>query len=214
MPLTATKVRVLIVDDHPLVLAGVGEILGGDDSIEIVGVAANAVEALESARAGCPDVIFLNVRLAKNSGFELITQVRQTLPLAECVALSVSDDAGCFRDAMDRGVHGYLLDDASRDEICLAVKRVAAGKSHIDPAVSGYLVQPRRRGTDSVESVPTSREIDVLRLAAQGMTNDAIARRLALKAETIKTHMSRAFERIGAHDRANAVAICMRRGLF
>lgn len=214
MATAATKVRVLIVDDHPLVLAGVGEILGEDVSIEIIGVAADATEALELARTGCPDVVFLDVRLGKNSGFELITQMRQTFPLAECVALSVSDDAECFRDAMDRGVHGYLLDDASRDEIRLAVQRVAAGKSHIDPAVSGYLVRPTSRGSNSGESMPTLREIDILRLAAQGMTNDAIARRLNLRIDTVKTHMSRAFERIGAHDRANAVAICMRRGLF
>lgn len=210
----AGKIRVLIVDDHPLVLAGVQAILGEDDSMEVVGTATNAAEALELASADCPDVVVLDARLAENSGFELMTEMRQKFPLAEFVVLSASDDAESFRHALDRGAHGYLLDDVSADDMCLAVRRVAAGKSHIDPTVSGYLVQSTRHGSDAAESAPSLREIDVLRLAADGLTNDAIARRLNLKTETVKTHMSRAFERIGARDRANAVAICMRRGWF
>lgn len=210
----AAKVRVLIVGDHPLVMAGVQVMLGDDDSIEVIGTAANAEKALELIRVGSPDVVMVDVRLAENSGYELMTETRRTFPLTEFVALAASDDAESFRHALDRGAHGYLLDGSSREDMCLAVRRVAAGKSHIDPAVSGHLVQSTSRGSNSAESVPTSRELDVLRLAADGLTNDAIARRLNLKTETVKTHMSRAFERIGARDRANAVAICMRRGWF
>jgi DNA-binding NarL/FixJ family response regulator len=214
MAVTAARVRVLIVDDRPLVVAGLREVLGEDASIEVVGAAVTATEAIHVARLEHPDVIFLDVRLAHDTGLGLITEMRTACPLAECLVLAVSDDAESFRDALDRGAHGYLLDDASGDEIRAAVQRVAAGKSHIDPAVSGYLVQTRRRRHDSAEPTLTSREVDVLRLAAQGLTNDAIAESLNVKTETVKTHLSRAFERLGARDRANAVAICMRRGLF
>jgi DNA-binding NarL/FixJ family response regulator len=214
MAVTAARVRVLIVDDRPLVVAGIREVLGEDASIEVIGAAVTASEAIRTVRLERPDVIFLDVRLAQDSGFSLITEMRKAWPLAECLVLAVSNDAESFRDALDRGVHGYLLDGASGDDIRSAVQRVAAGKSHIDPAVSGYLVQTRRHRHDSAEPTLTSREVDVLRLAAQGLTNDAIAESLKIKTETVKTHLSRAFERLGARDRANAVAICMRRGLF
>ena len=211
---TATKVRVLIVDDRPLVLAGIREIIGDDESLEVVGAAETAPEALQMARSECPDVIFIDMRLAENAASDLITEMRRACPLSEFLALAVSDDAESFRDALDRGAHGYLLDDASRDDICSAVQRVAAGKSHIDPAVSGYLMHAPRGRHAHEEPELTTREIGVLRLAAQGLTNDAIAKSLNISTETVKTHLSRAFERIGAHDRANAVAICMKRGLF
>lgn len=212
--MTKARIRVLIVDDHPLVLEGMREVLGDDRSLEVVGAATTAQEALEIARNEGPDVVFFDTRLAENSGFDLISEMRQTLPLAEYLALAVSDDAETFLNALDRGAHGYLLDDASRDDICVAVQRVAAGKSHIDPAVSGYLLRESKDYANDDEPTPTSREIEVLRLASRGLTNDAIARRLNLKTETVKTHLSRVFERLGAHDRTNAVAICMRRGLF
>ncbi len=214
MSVTATRVRVLIVDDRPLVSAGIQEVLGEDGSIDVIGVAATASEAMRIACAECPGVIFVDARLPEHSGFDLITQMRRTCPLTECLVLAVSDDVDNFRDALNRGAHGYLLEDASAVEICSAVQRVAAGKSHIDPAVSGYLVHIPHGNSLSGEHKLTDREIDVLRLAAQGLTNSAIARRLNLKTETIKTHLSRAFARLGARDRANAVAIGMRRGLI
>jgi DNA-binding NarL/FixJ family response regulator len=210
----ATTVRVLIVSDHPLLLAGLQAVLDDDNLVAVVGMASTAAEALEVAHAEDPDVIFFDVRLAANSGFDLITEMRHTHLLTEFVALAGSDDAETFRDAMHRGVHGYLLDNASRENICLAVKRVGAGKSHIDPAVSGHLMQPYRGDPIHDGEALTPREVAVLKLAAQGLTNNAIAAQLGLKTETIKTHLSRAFERLGARDRANAVAICMRHGVF
>ncbi|PKQ16690.1 MAG: DNA-binding response regulator [Actinobacteria bacterium HGW-Actinobacteria-7] len=214
MTTTAAKVRVLIVDDRPLVLAGIHEMLSEDSSIEVIGAATDAVQALQMTAAESPDVVFLDVRLPHRTGFDLISGGRKVSPLSEFLALAVSDDPESFRDALSRGAHGYLLDGASRDDICAAVQRVASGKSHIDPAVSGHLVQPTRARSKSDTPTLTARELDVLRLAAQGLTNGAIAQRLGVKSETVKTHLSRAFERLGARDRANAVAICMRRGLL
>ena len=214
MSATKARVRVLLVDDHPLVLEGMREVLGDDHSLQVVGAAATAREALEIARNQDPDVVFFDTRLAENSGFDLISEMRRSFPRAEYLALAVSDDAETFLNALDRGAHGYLLDDASRDDICSAVLRVAAGKSHIDPAVSGYLLRESRDHAGADNPTPSPREIEVLRLASRGLTNDAIARRLNLKTETVKTHLSRVFERLGAHDRTNAVAICMRRGLL
>jgi len=156
----------------------------------------------------------VDARFKGESSGGLVSALRHASPLTECVVMSVSDDAKTFREALSHGAHGYVLDDASREDIRLAVRRVAAGRSHIDPAVSGYLMHSAHATKDVEENAVTEREIEVLRLAAQGMTNTAIADQLSITPETVKTHLSRAFERLGARDRANAVAICMRRGLF
>lgn len=193
---------------------GIRAVLEADQEFEIAGIASSASAALAIARADTPDVALVDARFKGESGADLVAELRQASPLTECLVMSVDDDAQTFRDALSHGAHGYVLDDASRDDIRLAVRRVAAGRSHIDPAVSGYLVQAAHATRHTEDMSVTSREIDVLRLAAQGMTNTAIAGHLSITPETVKTHLSRAFERLGARDRANAVAICMRRGLF
>lgn len=207
-------IRALIVGDHPLMIDGIRAVLEADHEFEVVGTASSPGAALAMARADTPDVALVDARFKGESGGDLVAELRHASPLMECLVMSVSDDADTFREALSHGAHGYVLDDASREDIRLAVRRVASGRSHIDPGVSGYLVQATHAGEHPTDTAVTAREIDVLRLAAQGMTNTAIADHLDITAETVKTHLSRAFERLGARDRANAVAICMRRGLF
>ena len=204
----------LIVGDHPLMLDGLRAVLQADREFDVIGVASSPGTALAMARVDAPDVALIDARFKGETGADLVGELRHASPLTECVVMSVSDDVDTFREALAHGAHGYVLDGASREDIRLAVRRVAAGRSHIDPAMSGYLVQASHAGPQMNEAAVTAREIDVLRLAAQGMTNTAIADHLEITPETVKTHLSRAFERLGARDRANAVAICMRRGLF
>jgi DNA-binding NarL/FixJ family response regulator len=207
-------IRALILSDRPLVLEGARAILEADDDFEIVGAASSRSDAVDLARSNSPDVALVDARFTAASDGELVGELRQASPLTEFVVLSVSDDAETFRRWLSHGAHGYVLDDATGEDLRLAVRRVAAGRSHIDPAVGGYLLRRPRSAERQPEESLTPREIDVLRHAAQGMTNAAIGNRLQIAPETVKTHLSRAFERLGAHDRANAVAICMRRGLF
>jgi DNA-binding NarL/FixJ family response regulator len=206
-------IRILIASDRPLVVDGLSSVLASEGEFQVIGAASSA-EALAVVRSQTPDVAVVDARIEGGVGDDLVGKLRQASPLTECVVLSASDDAGTFREALSHGAHGFLLEGASRDDIRLAARRVAAGRSHIDPGVSGHLMQASRNATQSKELVLTPRELDALRLAAQGMTNTAIADHLKIKPETVKTHLSRAFGRLGARDRAHAVAICMRRGLF
>jgi len=207
-------IRTLVVSDRPLVGDGLRSVLEAEEEFRVVGVAASMGEAIRSAQAETPDLAIVDSRIEGDAGDELVGKLRQTSPLTECIVLSASDDPRTFREALAHGAHGYLLEGSTREDIRTAARRVAGGRSHIDPAVSEYLVQSARSGTEGADLGLTARELDVLRLAAQGMTNTAIADRLGIRPETVKTHLSRAFERLGAKDRAHAVAICMRRGLF
>lgn len=200
--------------DHPLVLDGAQSVLEADGDIEVIATATSQDDAMKLVRADAPDVAFIDLAMADDSGLELISDIRHNSVLTGCVVLAASDGADMFREALSRGAQGYVLEGASRGDIRQAVRRVAAGHSYIDPSVSGYLVQATHTGPQHGEPSITAREIDVLRLAAKGLTNVAIAGHLGVKPETVKTYLSRAFERLGATNRASAVAICMRRGLF
>ena len=205
----------MIVGDHPLMTDGLRAILEVDNEFEVIGTASSSDAALDMVSSDQPDVALIDARLEEaETGHDLIAELRHASPLTECIVMSVSDDADTLREALSHGAHGYLLDRASRGDIRMATRRVAAGGDYIDPEVSGYLVRATHTGSKPSEQALTAREIDVLRLAAQGMTNSSIASHLGIRPETVKTHLSRAFERLGARDRANAVAICMRRGIF
>ncbi|MFA5843333.1 MAG: response regulator transcription factor [Coriobacteriia bacterium] len=209
-------VHVMVVDDHPLVLEGIRALLDGDPDMEVVATAGNITEALREVERTSPDVVLLDVQLASESGLDLIGRVLEIVPTARVMMLTVADDAYTVQESLRRGAKGYVLKGDSADEIRAAVHRVATGFAHIDPGVSGHLLTKamHRSGNEEPEVRITRRELDVLRLAAKGLTNESIARDLGVTVETVKTHLSRAFARLGAKDRAHAVAIGMRKGLL
>jgi DNA-binding NarL/FixJ family response regulator len=213
------SIRVLVVDDHPLVLDGIAAVLAGDPELSLVGVAETGEEALALAAAEAPDVVLLDVGLGSESGLDLIEPIRRAAPLARIVMLTVADDAYSVQEALRRGARGYVLKGSSREDVRMAVHRVSDGFAHVDAAVSDYLVreaEASRRSAASDDAAPTltRRQLEIIRMVAAGLTNDAIASLIGVTSETVKTHLSRAFARLGARDRASAVAICMRRGLL
>jgi DNA-binding NarL/FixJ family response regulator len=209
----------MIVDDHPLVLDGIAAVLAGDPELTLVGVAETGEAALALASSEAPDVVLLDVGLGAESGLDLIEPLIRAAPLARIVMLTVADDAYSVQESLRRGARGYVLKGASREDVRLAVHRVSDGFAHVDAAVSDYLVrgaEASRRPTSLDDAAPTltRRQLEIIRMAAAGLTDDAIASLLGVTPETVKTHLSRAFARLGARDRASAVAICMRRGLL
>jgi DNA-binding NarL/FixJ family response regulator len=212
------SIRVLVVDDHPLVLDGIAAVLAGDPELTLVGTAETGERALAIASTEAPDVVLLDVGLGAESGLDLIEPLSKAAPLAHVVMLTVADDAYSVQEALRRGARGYLLKGSSREDVRTAVHRVAHGFAHVDAAVSDYLVREaeasrRAAAPDDIVPTLTRRQLEIIRMVAAGLTNDAIASLLGVTSETVKTHLSRAFARLGARDRASAVAICMRRGL-
>jgi DNA-binding NarL/FixJ family response regulator len=210
------SVRVMVVDDHPLIIEGVRAILEDDDAFTVVAVASGRGEAAKVAAKRAPDVVLVDLQLGEESGLDLIDDLKRVSPHSRVVVLSVRDDAHSVREAVRRGACGYVLKGASRSLLRSAVSRVASGFSLFDPDVTDHLLD--RALPRPFERPPTAelteREREVLRLVAAGMTNEAIAEALELKVETVKTHLSKAYARLDASDRANAVAIAIRAGLL
>lgn len=209
--------RVLVIDDHPLVLDGIASVLASDPGIELVGTASGFDDAVALAGTRVPDVVLLDVGLGDRSGLDLIGPITAAAPTTKVIMLTVADDAYSVQEALRRGARGYVLKGSSREDIRQAVHRVADGFAYVDPQVSGYLVRGAERaqrgnGTSGDGLRLTDRQLEIMRMVATGLTNDAIATLLGVTPETIKTHLSRAFHRLGARDRASAVAICMRHG--
>ena len=204
-------VRVLVVDDHPVVRSGLRALLEGQDDLEVAGEAADGAQALAAVAADPPDVVLLDLRMPVVDGVTVIERLRDSSPQVRVLVLTTYDaDADIVR-AVDAGATGYLLKDAPREELFRAVRAAARGEPVLAPAVAARLM---RRTAASSLPTPTDRELDVLGLVAQGLTNRAIARRLRVSEATVKTHLVHVFAKLGVDDRTAAVTTALERGLL
>lgn len=212
-------IRVLLVDDEPLVRTGIGLILRGEPDIETVGAAGDGAEALERVEELQPDVVLMDVRMPGMDGVEATRRIVEATPDgADCAVLVLTtyraDDA--VRSALRAGASGFLLKDAAPDELIAAVRAVASGEAWLDPAVAKGLLNefkgrpetPLADGSDLFRLTPRERE--VLVLVAHGLTNEQIAGHLVMAEATVKTHIGRVLMKLGLHDRAQAVAAAYR----
>jgi DNA-binding NarL/FixJ family response regulator len=207
---TRRRPRCLLADDHPALLAAVGALLtrGG---FELVGPAANGVEALAVARAERPDLAVLDYRMPGLTGAELIARLRAEVPSTRAVVYTADADEVVVRDAFAAGAGGIVLKEAPLADLVRALETVLAGRSYVDPALARTAVE-----VTADESVPslTARELDVLRLLAEGLSHDQIGGRLAISSETVRTHVRKATRRLGASTRTHAVATALRLGVI
>jgi two-component system response regulator DegU len=210
---TKTVMRVLIVDDHPVTRDGLRSALSTSDEVVIVGEATTGEEAVESVRRLSPDVIFMDVRMPGMSGIEATKAIRLDDPKAKIILFTVEESRASVAEAIRAGVSGYLLKDVSADELIHAAKLALEGKAVIHPTLTMKFleevvyVQPR-------PGIPLSpRESQILQKVAWGSTTKEVAHDLGISAHTVKTHLERIFEKLGANDRAQAVAIALRGGL-
>jgi len=205
------KVRVLLVDDHPVVRSGMRALLESQDDFEVVGEAGDGAQALLAVVADPPDVVLLDLRMPVLDGVGVIERLRETHPDVRALVLTTYDaDRDIFR-AVEAGATGYLLKDTPREELFRAVRAAARGEPVLAPAVAARLM---RRAGGPPAPTPTERELDVLRLVAQGLTNRAIARRLRVSEATVKTHLVHVFGKLGVDDRTAAVTAALERGLL
>lgn len=207
----SAPVRVLVVDDHPVVRDGIRGMLAGASGIEVVGEAGGGAEAVEQAESLAPDVVLMDLRMPGVDGVAAIREiVRRGLP-SRVLVLTTYDTDREVLSAIEAGATGYLLKDAPRDELVRAVEATARGQAFLSATV-GALLMERVRSPEP--ETLTERELEVLRLVASGATNRDIAERMFVSEATVKTHLLHVYEKLGVNDRAAAVAAAYDRGLL
>lgn len=207
-------IRVLIVDDHSVVRQGLRMFLGLDPELEVVGEASNGLEALRQTKELKPDVVLMDLVMPVMDGITAIQEIRGKFPDVEVIALtSVLEDASVV-GAVRAGAIGYLLKDTQAEELCRAIKAAAAGQVQLSPQAAARLMREvRTPDVPSSGTALTDREIDVLRLLAQGKSNKEIAVALQVSETTVKTHVSNILMKLGVPSRTQAALYAVRVGL-
>ncbi len=204
-------IRVLIVDDHSVVREGLRMFLVRDPDLEVVGEAADGAEALQQARLLRPDVVVMDLLMPVMDGIAATRSIRRELPETEVLALTSVLESALVVDAIRAGAIGYLLKDTQAAELRRAIKAAAAGQVQLSPQASAYLLGAIR--TPELPEPLTPREMDVLRLLAQGQSNKEIARALYLVEETVKSHVRHILAKLGVQSRTQAVLAAIRLGI-
>lgn len=206
----ASAIRVVIVDDHAVVRAGLEQLLGGTDDIEVVGTAENGAQALEVCRRTRPDVALMDLQMSGVDGVAATRMIMSERLGVDVLVLTSYSDSERIIAALDAGAVGYLLKDADPDDVLNGVRAVSRGESPIHPRAARLLLGARA-GSPQVQL--TAREAEVLGLVREGLANKQIARRLDISERTVKAHLTSAFSRIGVTDRTQAAVWTERNGL-
>lgn len=211
---------VALVDDQPLVKAGLRMLLEAEDDIDVVAEGTDGRDAIRLAESLRPDVLLMDLRMPRMDGVEATRRITTAGwntgdRLTRVLALTTFDDEATVHSALRAGASGFMLKHASPSEIASAIRRVAAGDAWLDPVIASRVIEELRTSLPSdtdLASILTEREQEVLTLMAHGLTNTEIKNRLVLSEATVKTHVSRILLKTGCPDRANAVARAYRSG--
>jgi len=212
-------IRVLICDDQAIVCDGLEAILNADAEIEVVGLAHDGAQALEKVAESHPDVVLMDLKMPGMNGIQATRQINDKFSGIKVLVLTTYGADEWVFDAIRAGAAGYLLKGTPKEQLVRAVKGTAAGDTHIDPSVGGKLFKqishstpPAPQQTTLADSL-SERELDVLRLLAQGMTNAEIAEKLFLSEGTVRNYVSAIFDKLEVSDRTQAAIIAIRHGL-
>lgn len=211
-------VRVLIVDDHPLVREGLRTMLHGVDDVALVGEASDGLEAIKAAADFKPDVVIIDVRMTGLDGIEATRRIKDQRPETAVLVLTVLEEPDYLLEAVRAGASGYLLKDCSRQQLLNAIRTLRAGGSLLDPETIGRLLQHLRRppgapAEDGASSPLTAREVEVLRLLCEGRNNKEIADILVVSVNTVKTHVKRIMSKLNVSDRTQAAIKALKEDL-
>ncbi|MCS5524298.1 response regulator transcription factor [Curtobacterium flaccumfaciens pv. oortii] len=208
-------IRVVVADDHPIVRSGIVALLQDADDVEVVGQASDGRAAVAVALAERPDVVLMDLRMPVLDGDAATAQILAADPGVRVLILTTYESDDQILAAIEAGATGYLLKAAPESEILAGVRATARGETALAPSAAAALVR-RATGTLPAAAGPslTPRELDVLRLVAQGNSNPAIGRALFLSEATVKTHLGHVFEKLGVNDRTRAVTRAMELGLL
>ena len=195
-------IRVLIVDDHAVVRSGLEQFLATTGDIEVVGMAADGLEAIQVTAASKPDVVVMDLSMPKLDGVEATRQISAAHPSSRVLVLTSFSDRTRIMDALSAGADGYLLKHSDPEEIAAAIRSVHTGDAPLDPKAARALLESRRTATESASL--TDRERQVLDLVRQGLANKQIARRLGISERTVKAHLTSVYSSLGVSDRTQA----------
>ena len=201
-------IRVLSVDDHPLLREGIAALIGNQSDMQLIGEASNGREAVEQFRKHHPDITLMDLQMPEMSGIDAISAIRGEFPDARIIVLTTH--AGDFQvsRAFKAGARGYLLKGMLRQELLETIRAVHAGLKRLSAEVAAEIAE------HAADNVLTPREIDVLRLIAEGNSNKEIAGKLSLTEETVKGHVKNILAKLGVNDRTHAVTIGLKRGII
>lgn len=207
------KIRILVVDDHPVVRDGLVAMLGTQPDFDVVGESVNGREAVEMVQALQPDVIFLDLEMPELDGVNALQKMRVANPNVRVIVFTAFDTDERILSAVQAGAQGYMLKGAPRDEVFQAVRVVHAGGSLLQPIVASKLLRQVSQADDMAEPL-TPRELEVLKLMGQGLQNKEIALQLVISERTVKFHVSSILGKLGAGNRTEAVSLAAGRGLI
>jgi DNA-binding NarL/FixJ family response regulator len=218
---SSERLRVMVVDDHALFRRGLEMVLSNEADIELVGEASDGMEAVEKAQEVMPDVVLMDVRMPKRSGIEATAQIRDLLPHVKILMLTISDEEADLYDAIKAGASGYLLKEIPIEEVADAIRSVWAGQSRISPSMASKLLTEfaaMSKATDEQPRMPapklTDREMEVLKLVAQGLNNRDIAKKLFISENTVKNHIRNILDKLHLHSRMEAVVYAVKEKLL
>lgn len=204
-------VRLLIVDDHTLVRAGLTRLLEGFADIEVVAEASTAEQAIALAQEHHPDVVLMDLSLPGRSGLEALSEIRTQLPATRVVMMSMHDDANHIRDALDRGAAGFVVKDAAPQELELALRAAHAGQVFLSPQISAKMLAPllTRAKPAGIPGLPP-RQRQILRLIGNGFSTKEVAAELGISVKTVETHRARMIEALGCRRASDLMLLAVR----
>jgi DNA-binding NarL/FixJ family response regulator len=206
-------VQIIICDDHEIVLTGLQTLLGDVNNIEVIAVCNNGKELIGLSESHRPDVILLDVDMPVMNGIEAARYLKEHQPAVRIIALTVYNDMGLLRELKGIGIDGYILKNVTPQELILAIRNVHKGKSHYSAEITESLFQNLTPGNLTIPSILTSREIEIVKLVAEGLSNSAIGEKLFISHRTVDTHRTNIMKKLKVNNIAGLVKFAIQHGL-
>ena len=211
-------VTVLLADDHPIVRQGLRHLLADEADVTIIGEASNGLQAVQLAERFKPHVLILDMMMPDLNGLEVLKQVKERSPATGCIVLSMQSADIYVVEALKAGALGYVLKETGPSELLSAVQQVVRGQRYLSPRISERLINVLLESTERVPADPyqtlTNREREVLQMAAEGLNNSEIAKRLSISPRTAELHRGRMMNKLGLHNQTELIRYALKRGIL